>query len=252
MPNDATASPERETASGTIPRRWLTLPLALALGLLAMESTGIDRAVSHWFYDRATHAFPWRDTFLLETLLHQWGKYMLVLATSVVIAAWLLTWVIPPWSRWRPTLLFLALAMTLAPLAVSLLKHLTDRPCPWNVADFGGFEAYTHLFEFRGINHARARCFPAGDAAAGFTLLAFYFALHRLGCHGWRRTALLTGMLGGMVMGIGRIAQGAHFLSHVLWAGLVCWLVMVGLYAVLFTVRPDSAPTPGPEYNQLF
>jgi len=44
-----------------------------------------------------------------------------------------------------------------------------------------------------------------------------------------------------LTLGGGRIAQGAHFLSHVLWSGVVCWLVMVLLYALL--LRPGASPS---------
>jgi len=205
-----------------------------------MESTSIDRVISHWFYDSATHAFPLRYSFFFDTVLHHWTKYVVILATCMVVAGLLLTWIIPALERWRGILLFLALAMALAPLTVSLLKLVTDRPCPWDFVEFGGAEAYTHLFQFRGTAHARGLCFPAGHAATGFALMAFFFVFHRERRHVLARAALLTGISAGVLLGIGRIAQGAHFMSHVLWSGLVCWLVMVSLYAVLFTPRPGG------------
>ena len=228
----------------TIPWLWLLIPLALLAGLLAMENTSIDQTISNWFYDHSAHAFPLRYTFFFDTVLHHWTKYAVILATCIVVAALLLTWIIPILARWRATLLFLALAMALAPLTVSLLKLITDRPCPWDFVEFGGLEPYTHLFQFRGTAHARGLCFPAGHAATGFALMAFFFVFHREHRHALARSALLAGILTGVLLGIGRIAQGAHFMSHVLWSGLVCWLVMVALYAALLRPRSDNcAPT---------
>ena len=224
----------------TIPRRWLIAPLVLLAGLFAMETTNIDRTISHWFYDSAAHAFPLRQTFFFDTVLHHWTKYAVILTTCMIVGALLLTWVIPSLARWRSTLLFLALAMALAPLTVSLLKLVTDRPCPWDFTEFGGAEPYTHLFQFRGTAHARGLCFPAGHAATGFALMAFFFAFHREHLKTLARAALLAGVLAGVLLGISRIAQGAHFMSHVLWSGLVCWLVMVGLYAALFRPGPGA------------
>ena len=224
----------------TIPWLWLLIPLALLAGLLAMENTSIDQTISNWFYDHSAHAFPLRYTFFFDTVLHHWTKYAVILATCIVVAALLLTWIIPILARWRATLLFLALAMAMAPLTVSLLKLITDRPCPWDFVEFGGLEPYTHLFQFRGTAHARGLCFPAGHAATGFALMAFFFVFHREHRHALARSALLAGILTGVLLGIGRIAQGAHFMSHVLWSGLVCWLVMVALYAALFRPRSDN------------
>jgi membrane-associated PAP2 superfamily phosphatase len=233
-------SADAGAVGGTIPRRWLIVPLAILAALLAMEATNIDLTISHWFYDSAAHAFPLRQTFFFDTVLHHWTKYAVILATCVIVGALLLTWIIPALARWRSTLLFLALAMALAPLTVNLLKLVTDRPCPWDFIEFGGAEPYTRLLQFRGAAHARGLCFPAGHAATGFTLMAFFFVFHRERRDALARAALLAGVLAGVLLGISRIAQGAHFMSHVLWSGLVSWLVMVSLYALLFTPRPSD------------
>lgn len=237
-PAAAAAAPlDADLAPATVPWQWLMTPLALLAVLLAMEHSRIDLVISHWFYDSALQDFPLRYTFFFDTVLHHWTKYLVILATCMIVAGLLLTWVIPALTRWRGILLFLALAMVLAPLSISLLKLVTDRPCPWDFVEFGGLEPYTHLFQFRGAGHARGQCFPAGHAATGFALLAFFFAFHHQRRHTLARAALIVGVLAGVLLGLGRIAQGAHFMSHVLWSGLLCWLVMVGLYALLFTPR---------------
>jgi len=46
------------------------------------------------------------------------------------------------------------------------------------------------------------------------------------------------------LFGLARIAQGAHFLSHNLWSGLVCWLVILAIYVVI--LRPGAKPSAGP------
>lgn len=53
--------------------------------------------------------------------------------------------------------------------------------------------------------------------------------------------ALAGGLLAGALMGYGRMAQGAHFLSHVLWSAWLAWAVALGL-AVLLRARV-AAPT---------
>lgn len=222
-----------------IPRRWLIAPLLLLAALLALETTGTDLAISHWFYDAAARTFPLRHAFLLDAVLHHWVKYVVILATCVIAAAYTFTFLAPALRNQRRLLLFLALAMALAPLAVSALKQATDRPCPWDLVDFGGDSPYTHLFEAREQAHGRGLCFPAGHAATGFALMAFFFAAHHQRRPALARAALLAGTLAGLGLGVGRVAQGAHFLSHVLWSGLICWVVMVGLYALLIASAED-------------
>lgn len=216
-----------------MPYGWLLAPLTLLVILLALEGTNIDREVSLWFFDSTTHSFPWRYSFFFETVLHHWTKYTVILTACLTAAILLFTWIVPALRPQRQLLLFIFLAMTLAPLAVTALKQVTDRPCPWDLADFGGGMPYTHLFEMREQPHAQGLCFPAGHASTGFALLAFYFAAYRERRRALARMALIAALSAGLLLGIARIAQGAHFISHVLWTGLVCWLVMVMLHAAL-------------------
>jgi membrane-associated PAP2 superfamily phosphatase len=214
-------------------RSWLVTPLVLLVLLFALESTDIDRTFSHWFFDAVTLTFPWRHSFLLDSVLHHWVKYTVILVTCISAAMLLFTWIVPALRPRRSLLLFIVLAMTLAPLTVTTLKQVTDRPCPWDISDFGGSVPYTHLFEPREQPHATGLCFPAGHASTGFALLAFYFAAWRERRRALARAALVTGTAAGLLLGLARVAQGAHFLSHVLWSGLVCWLVMLALHALL-------------------
>ncbi|MDH4151217.1 MAG: phosphatase PAP2 family protein [Betaproteobacteria bacterium] len=218
-------------------RSWLIMPLVLLVLLVALESTDIDRTFSHWFFDPVTQTFPWRHSFLLDSVLHHWVKYAVMLVACITAAMLLFTWIVPALRPQRALLLFVVLAMTLAPLTVTTLKQVTDRPCPWDLVGYGGDVPYTHLFSAREPSHARGLCFPAGHAATGFALLAFFFAAHHRRRVTLARAALLAGAVAGFALGMGRVAQGAHFVSHVLWSGLVCWLVMVGLYALLLMPR---------------
>lgn len=223
---------------GEIPLAWLYAPLIIAAALIALEFTDFDRIVSNWFFDAGAAVFPLRHTFLFDTVLHHWTKYLVILATCLIIAAYLLSFIAGALQSRRRVLLFLGVALALAPLTVSTLKLVSDRSCPWDLADYGGAVPYTRLFDSQSLPHAPGRCFPAGHASTGFALMAFFFAAHRVRRNRLARGLLIAGVFAGLILGFGRIAQGAHFLSHVLWSGLVCWLVMVGLYALLLA-KPD-------------
>lgn len=85
------------------------------------------------------------------------------------------------------------------------------------------------------------RCWPSGHASAGFCLFAWYFAALRLER---RRVALylLAGVIViGSLLSVGRVAQGAHFVSHCLWSAAVCWFVTLALYEALLRWRPIPA-----------
>ena len=68
--------------------------------------------------------------------------------------------------------------------------------------------------------------------------MAFYFT----GLHLRRRRLAYWGLFGGFglgfILGFGRVVQGAHFLSHQLWAALICWLTMLALYELLLRRQP--------------
>ena len=218
----------------TTRRQFFLLHLApalpLAVLLLGLETTAIDDTITGWFFDRSAGAFPLRYNAFLEVFAHQYMKELVIVVACCVIALFLLSFVLPELKPRRRLLLFLSLSLTLAPLAVVLLKMVSARHCPWNLVEYGGFAPHLTLFDAVPAGLSAGHCFPAGHASAGFCLMAFYFAARAFRKPRLARIALLGGIAAGLALGLGRIAQGAHFFSHVLWSGLVCWLVIVALH----------------------
>ena len=252
--------------SGTIAnhgssRRFLLVHLGAAViaaaGLLLMELTPLDRLVSDWFFDAATRTFPLRHDFWFDVVLYHWGKKFVICIAIIVLATWLLSFFVRRLRPWRRFLLFLTLAMSLAPGVVVALKSSNHRSCPWDLDIYGGVAPYLKLVEVfttpfpAGI--VPTHCFPAGHAAAGFSLLALYFAGRALQNARLAQAGLWTGIVAGAILGAGRVAQGAHFLSHTLWTGVICWTVMVLLYVVIFEARPAGArELRAPQRNPAF
>src|SRR5262245_40128404 len=213
--------------------RHLVPAAAFALLLLALDRTGIDSAVSGWFFDAAARTFPLRHNGMLEVLGHQWARGLVIVTAGSVVVMFLLSFVLPLLRPYRRLLLFLALALVLAPLTVRLLKASSTQYCPWRLREFGGLAPHLSLFDAAPPGLAPGHCFPSGHASAGFALLAFYFAGFHLGNRRLAHAGLWGGITAGTVFGIVRVAQGAHFLSHNLWSGLVCWLVILALYVAI-------------------
>jgi len=203
------------------------------LGLLLMETTNLDRFVSDRFFDVASGTFPLRHDFFLDVVMHRWAKYLVILIGVMVLVTCLISLCTASLRQWRRLLVFLTLALGLAPAAVSTLKAGSSRYCPYDLAAYGGHAPHLGFFETAAAPLELGHCFPGGHASTGFCLLAFYFAGYvlrrpRLACAG-----LWTGILAGLLLGAARVAEGAHFLSHNLWTGLVCWTVIVLLYAAI-------------------
>ncbi len=226
-------------------RRFLLLhlgpALAVLLGLLLMETTNLDRFISDRFFDVASGTFPLRHDFFLDVVMHRWAKYLVILVGVIVLVTCLMSLCTAGLRQWRRLLVFLTLALGLAPAAVSVLKAASSRYCPYDLAVYGGHAPYLGLFETV-AQLEPGHCFPGGHASTGFCRLAFYF----FGCALQRpqlaRAGLWTGIIAGFVLGTGQIAQGAHFSSHHLWTGLICWTVMVFLYALILGPRGSAVP----------
>lgn len=225
-------APERRAAV-TFYLWHAVLPALLAIVVFCLfEYSDIDRHVSDRFYDAAAHRFPWRNDWFLEAVMHQWAKYPLVLLAFGGLAGYLLSFALPTLCALRRRLLFVFLVMALGPASVSALKDISNKHCPYDLDVYGGFAPYTRLLDATPPDIEPGRCWPGGHASGGFGLIALYFASRRR----WPRRAralLALALAYGFVLGLGRILQGAHFLSHNLWAALVVWFVALGLYRLL-------------------
>lgn len=213
--------------------RHLWPALLATAALLALERTPVDSAVSDWYFDPVARVFPLRYNAAFEIVMHHWAKYVVVMIALAVIVTLLLSFVIAELRRRRRLLLFLSLALTLAPAAVGLLKAGSLRHCPYDLAEYGGYAVRLALLDHAPPGQIAGRCFPGGHASAGFSLLAFYFVGLELGSRCVARAGLWGGLAAGMLFGMARVAQGAHFLSHNLWSALVCWLVILALYVAI-------------------
>lgn len=133
---------------------------------------------------------------------------------------------------YRKTAVFFVLIMALGPglIVNGILKDHWGRPRPNTIVNFGGHEKYHPVWQ-RG-EPAEGKSFPSGHAAAGFSLLAPFFVLrkrHRK----WARFFLISGILDGSIMGLGRMVQGGHYATDIIWSGGVVYLVGLSLYYLL-------------------
>ncbi|NDY93849.1 phosphatase PAP2 family protein [Ideonella livida] len=199
----------------------LAIPLALASAGLAAHFMGWDLRLAQWAFDPVAGGFPARQWDLLELLGHR-------LAKSAVLLLWCLLVAAAVAGRWvglapaqRRLLGWTALAMAAGPTLVVVLKELNSAACPWSLEGLGGHAAY-RLDWFVGSAQA-GRCFPGGHAAGGFCLVALVFAARHQGRADWERAALVLTVGCGLIFSAVRMAQGAHFLSHNLWAAALDW-----------------------------
>jgi lipid A 4'-phosphatase len=162
--------------------------------------------------------------------------------------------------RGKPTLadmdarkwLFLLLCLSIGPglLANLVFKDQWGRARPKHVAEFGGSKRFTPAP--LPADQCPRRCsFVSGEASSAF--VPFYAAAAV--APQWGASLVVAGTVAGLVVGSVRIAQGGHFLSDVVFAGLLMamtvlvlrWLIHVPAWVqrrewMTAKNRPAAAP----------
>lgn len=221
--------------------RWQQRQLALlavsALALLALfELTRADLTVARWFFDPAAGQFPLRNDTFLTKVMHDGAKRVLTVLALFAFCVCILGmrgrigW-LPRREAW-----IAALGMILIPALTSLLKQLTNRHCPWDITDFGGYAPYLGLLALPDPDLRPGVCFPAGHASTGYLWLVWAIALRPASVRA-ARAALWTGLTLGGALGLAQMLRGAHFLSHTLWTLWLAWTISVLLLALTQRAR---------------
>ncbi|HEY0818290.1 MAG TPA: phosphatase PAP2 family protein [Rhizobacter sp.] len=195
----------------------LLLPL-----LLLWEASGLDLALAR--LAGTPQGFAWRDDWWLTVVLHDGARHaawaMVVLLCLAVV-----------WPRgaaralpFRRRLQVPAVAL-MATALVAALKAGNTTSCPWDMADFGGVaQPVWHWRGWTTGDGGGGHCFPAGHATAGFAWVGGWFAWREASpgrASRWLAGALVAGALLGLV----QQWRGAHFASHTLWSGWLCWML---------------------------
>ena len=201
------------------PSATLAWTVASLLCLLAWDALGMDRALAHAF--GGASGFPMRDQWFFVQVLHEGARRLgWLLVLFLALGVW---W--PMGVLRRIDLgarLQCAISVLVALGAVSVLKNLSTTSCPWDLAEFGGIARYASHWALGVTDGGGGRCFPAGHAAAGFAFLCGYFALRRQQPHA-ARLWLAGALAAGLFLGLAQQVRGAHFMSHTLWTGWLCW-----------------------------
>jgi len=116
----------------------------------------------------------------------------------------------------RTAYLVVSLAVGPGLVVESLLKTQYGRVRPKDTTIFGGEDVFTAAL-WPADACERNCSFVSGHAAVAFWVTAFAFLLP----NPYRLPFILGGLALGVLMGLARIVEGAHFLSDVVFAGLI-------------------------------
>lgn len=221
----------------------LVLPLALVALASALQASGLDARLSSALYDASTQRFFLSSEGWADLLGHRVGKSLVLAAWALLAGAALASPWIPVFKPHRRLLWTLVAAMGLGPALVAVLKDMNTHACPWNLKEYGGTADYSARWFVSRLE--AGRCFPGGHAAGGFSLVAIAFAGQVLQRPGLRRAGLWLGFGVGAVFSLLRVAQGAHFMSHNLWAAAVDLWITALVFAPLLWVGRRMAAAEG-------
>lgn len=191
--------------------------LLIILVIFIVYSPKLDQYLALIPYDFHT------SKFYGET--HLWCK--LVYYSIPVITVLFI--VIPLWFLWkslrtpdakpiRKVAIAVLLSLALGPGLVvnTIFKDNWGRPRPYQVIRDG--KIFTPVWRAN-VNQPKNNSFPCGHASMGFFLGVPFLVL------GYRKKALLIGLVGGGFVGAVRMLQGGHYLSDVVFCGVFVWLI---------------------------
>ncbi|MCI5137214.1 MAG: phosphatase PAP2 family protein [Candidatus Electrothrix sp. AR1] len=172
--------------------------------------------------------FPWN-------ILYEFAPIPAVVLAVSALFVFLIGFFRKQLAPWRKKAIFILLLLALGPgLVINiLLKGELGRPRPRQIVEFGGEHQFTQCWQPGGGGSNSS--FPSGHAAIAFFLMAPWFIL-RDEKKRYAKAFLMSGLLFGTLVGIARILQGGHFVSDILWAGGLLYILgsllglMLGVY----------------------
>ncbi len=198
----------------------LSLVVFLFVAIFLSVGSSVDIYLSHLFYFG-------NNQFLLQ------GHYYITIFIRKIILFGILIYVfiLPFFSFYLPIkklylkyefkfrdILFLWMIgiFNLGIVVNLFFKNIWGRARPGDILQLGGKENFTPWFQIS--DACASNCsFVSGDAAVGFSLVAFYFLTKRI-AYFW------TSLFFGFGIGLTRVMEGGHFVSDVVMAAMILYL----------------------------
>ena len=210
--------------------------LALALLTAALFASGaLDIAAARAFYrpeplDRwpLAHELPW-------SLLYRAAPWVTALLVITGLAALGASFTRARRdSRRAAVLILLGVALGPGLLANAVFKDHWQHPRPRDLVEFGG---PLHYVASPLIGSEGGASFPCGHCSVGFMSAAGWWIWRRRR-PAWAAVSLAGGLALGLLLGAGRMAAGAHFLSDIFWSAVLAFGV---LHVLWYQVLPVFA-----------
>ncbi len=211
------------------PMIWTPLAI-LAVVSIVSWLVPIDVELSQQFY-AGDRQWPIGEEPFWK-FLHAYGPIPGIALSAVALFALIGGFFMRKLRAWRLPSVFLIVAILLGPVVVVnfIFKDHYGRPRPSQTLEFdGGAREYLPVLV---PGKEKGGSFPSGHSSIGFFLFTPYFIFL-----GWRKrwayAFLYGGLVYGVLMGAARVLQGGHYLTDVIWAAGMVYLVDYALYYAL-------------------
>ena len=208
----------------------LTVVLTLLTGLIFFLFPNLDLDVARSFYNPQSGFVgitPW------GRMGRSIGADVPFIVPGVMLIAYIFKrrgWAVP-YAPTGKSLIFLGLSFALSTgvLVNLVMKDHLHRPRPSHITEFGGPWDFRPFYKFDG-QCPRNCSFPSGEASAAFWLVA----PASLAPAPYTPLAIGGALVFGAATSLLRMAIGGHFLSDVLFGGLLTLLVNFAVYRWVF------------------
>jgi membrane-associated PAP2 superfamily phosphatase len=217
---------------------WAIPIVLLIAATIPFYRTDIDVRIARHFY------VPGRGFPIGAEPLWWWCKHYGVIPAWVLacsaLGVFIASFIRPRLRAARRGAIFLVFVMAFGPglIVNDVFKEHWGRPRPRDLVEMGGTKEYVPPLVKSPRENGGSFC--SGHAATGFYLLTPYFLLRRRAR--WKAAAVLgVGLVYGSLMGYARIAQGAHFLSDIVWSLGIVYLSALALFYLVGVYNEPNA-----------
>lgn len=205
---------------------WIFFLLFGIIGTVFLLFPELDLHISALFFDK-----HFDKNYLPYQMIYESVRVVTVISAIALLALIALTFFGKVYQGLtRKNLLFLLFALILGPgLVVNVIfKDNWGRARPAQIIEFGGEAAHNPPLLIS--KECTRNCsFVCGHASVGFVFVALGFLYKRR-----EKEIFLASLFAGSLIGFGRIAQGGHFLSDVIFSFFFTYLSVRILYYLMY------------------
>jgi membrane-associated PAP2 superfamily phosphatase len=213
----------------TINKQIIVFSMLIVFTILLFNFTDLDVLIQDYFYNFDTQAWLIDENNAILRIIFYSGfknTFKICAAIMIIVVICLFTNKFSKLNSYKKGLLILFFSCLLVP-CLAEIKHRTNMPCPFQVEHYGGKVPEIKLFERFPkdlVMKSRLRCYPAGHATMGFSLMALYFLFKK---QRNKNLGLIAGITLGVLTGGYKMLIGDHFLSHTLVTMFAAWLIIL-------------------------